>query len=513
MNVLTSLNNRGRITLGVVAIGFVAAAILLMRFAGQPSWQTVQTGLSPADTGKVTDALNDKGIAFELQQGGTAVAVDKSMAAQARIALATAGVSGTSQPGFELLDKQKLGASSFQQQVAYQRALEGQIAQTISQIEGVGNAQVRLSLPKDRLFADEAKPATAAVLLGSAGGVDAGAVRGIANLVASSVPDLKPSAVTVTDTTGTMLWPTGEAGAGADGAATGKQAAQARYEAQLSSSLDAMLTRTLGPDKAQVQVRADLDADRSTEEKLEYAAKGTPLETTEETESLKGTGGSGGAAGTTSNVPQFTASGSSGGTSNYSKSSTKTALGVGKTVTRTTKATGAVNKLSVSVLVDDKAVDAKTLPALQRAIETAAGIDTTRGDTLSVQKVPFAELPDAKAVPKALPIPDQFVGPAKAIGIGLAALLFLFFVTRHLRRREDEAIAEAPSWLKQLQAPMPAAAAVGPGGGAAGAGDSTMVIPPMVAFDDPRKMAVEDLVQREPERVAAQLRTWIQEDR
>ena len=108
------------------------------------------------------------------------------------MALAAKGLSGTAQPGFELLDKQKLGASSFQQQVAYQRALEGQIAQTIGQIDGVSGAQVQLTMPQDQLFADEQKPATAAVLLGGgASTLDGSAVRGIANLVASSVPNLK----------------------------------------------------------------------------------------------------------------------------------------------------------------------------------------------------------------------------------------------------------------------------------------------------------------------------------
>src|SRR3954452_8490466 len=102
----------------------------------------------------MTSAVDSQGIVYELRNNGTALAVDKGKTDKAQVALAAKGLTGRSQPGFELLDKQKLGASSFQQQVAYQRALEGQIAQTIGQIDGVSGAQVQLTMPKDDLFAD-----------------------------------------------------------------------------------------------------------------------------------------------------------------------------------------------------------------------------------------------------------------------------------------------------------------------------------------------------------------------
>ena len=107
--------------------------------------------LDPAETGKVTAALDEQGIAYELRANGTSVAVEKAQVSQARIALAGAGVaaSGGSQEGFELFDKQKLGASDFQQKVTYQRALEGEIASTVEQVDGVTGAQVQLVLPED----------------------------------------------------------------------------------------------------------------------------------------------------------------------------------------------------------------------------------------------------------------------------------------------------------------------------------------------------------------------------
>src|SRR3954469_5804157 len=124
-SLLANLSPKGRLALAGSALGIVLVAFLLMRVAGAPSYNTVLTGLDPATTGKITSTLDAKGISYKLQNNGTALAVDSSKTAQARIALAEAGLPGTSQPGFsQVFDKQKLGTSDFQQQVAYQRGLE-----------------------------------------------------------------------------------------------------------------------------------------------------------------------------------------------------------------------------------------------------------------------------------------------------------------------------------------------------------------------------------------------------
>jgi flagellar M-ring protein FliF len=515
MALIQSMSTRGKLTLAGCALAFLAAAILIVKMAGAPSYSTIMTGLDPAKSSQVTAALDAQGIGWELQNGGTALAVEKGKASDARIALASKGLNSSTaaQPGFEILDKQKLGASSQQQQIAYQRGLEGEIANTISQIDGAGSAQVRLTLPKDDLFTDTARPATAAVLLGSsATTIEPGAVRGIANLVASSVPGLKTSAVTITDNAGEMLWPNGGSdGSGADGAGSGlsKTAAEGRYDAQLESQLNALLVRTLGPDKAQVQVHSDLNVDRISEEKLTYDKTGVPLTEKKQTETLQGQGAAaGGTSGAASNIPSYAGStgAGAGGNSNYKQSTTERTLGVGKTVSKTQKALGAVNRLDVGVVVDKNAKIAPAdLAALKATISSAAGLQTARGDTISVSQVPFAKVAAAKA-PSAGPIPPAFSGILKGAGIGLGALLFLFFVTRHLRKREREALADEPSWLRQLQPPAPLDVRA-----AIDAAQPTVVME-SVATADPRRQALENVISNEPERVAAHLRSWITED-
>ena len=248
---------------------------MLFRLASAPSYTTLQAGVDPAKTGKITAALDQAGVSYKLENNGTAIAVVSGQESKARVALAGQGLAaGGSQPGFELLDKQKLGSSTFQQQIAYQRALEGQIAQTIGQIDGISGAQVQLTLPKDDLFADEKQPATAAVLL-NADSTDARSRRRPRHRLAGLLQRAEPQARQRDD----------HRRVGLDAVAPGrrrrrrrrpasKPAAEARYASAMQATLGALIARTVGPDKAQVQVHADLNVDQATQEKLAVRQEG-----------------------------------------------------------------------------------------------------------------------------------------------------------------------------------------------------------------------------------------------
>jgi flagellar M-ring protein FliF len=259
-----------------------------------------------------------------------------------------------------------------------------------------------------------------------------------------------------------------------------------------------MLARTLGPGKAQVQVNADLNVDKTTKNELVYGKKGTPLKTTEETEKLRGNGSaSGGTAGTGSNVPTYSAgSGGGSGKNSYDRKSGTTDWGVDKTVQKTEVAPGQVNKLQVALLVD-KSVPAASFTGIQTAVKCAAGVDTTRGDTFQAVQVPFAKA----ETPKAGPVPTSMLGPLKWVGLGLAALLFCFFMARGIRRRESETLAE-PAWLREIEAPVSLAELE--------AGAPTALLP--ARQPDEGMYKLDQLMDREPERVAAQVRQWVSED-
>src|SRR6195952_271533 len=167
---ILALPAKTKAVLGVSAVAILAIAFIMLKVATAPSYTLIASGIDPAQTGKITAALDAQGIGYELRNNGTALAVTKTSMAQARIALASQGVDasgGGNQPGYELLDQSKLGASQFQQQVTYQRALEGEIARSLRGVEGVSNPTVQLVMPQDDLFQDTATPATAAVILGN----------------------------------------------------------------------------------------------------------------------------------------------------------------------------------------------------------------------------------------------------------------------------------------------------------------------------------------------------------
>src|SRR5215208_6351794 len=112
-NLVANMTPKGRLMAGGSIAAIVLLAFFMMRIAGQPQYSTVMAGIDPAQTGKVTAALDEKGVKYEVQNNGTAIAVEKSQLADARIALASKGLPNSAQPGFELFDKQKLGASDF----------------------------------------------------------------------------------------------------------------------------------------------------------------------------------------------------------------------------------------------------------------------------------------------------------------------------------------------------------------------------------------------------------------
>src|SRR6185437_2057764 len=377
------------------------------------------------------------------------------------------------------------------------RALEGQLAQTIETIDGVSSATVNLVIPnsQDQLFSDQSQPATASVLLGGSQ-LASSSVRGVAQLVASSVPGLSINKVTVTGADGSLLWPSSD---GSTGGTTQQQADQ-KYDASMTSQVNAMLAQTLGAGKAQVVVNANVNANQATQDALTYAKKGTPLTQTTSNETLKGGSASAaGVSGTAGNIPAYAAgSGGGGSGSNYANKTTNTTFGVNKTVTHTVIAPGNLLNQSVSVLVD-KSVPAASLPAIKQAVANAVGLNAKRGDTLSMGQLAFAKAP--AATPPAAGTASM-MKYAKYGAAGLASLIFLVFAGRMLRRREREAFAGQPTWLRELETPRTLASLeAGQQGGAVVANAPTEI----QALKSPVNVArrqVEDLVERDPERVA-----------
>lgn len=502
-----TLGPRGQ--LGVAASGLLVLVTLffLFQMAGKASYTTLTSGLEAADSAQVAKALDSAGIQYQLRNGGTEIAVVSGSESKARLALASKNLPSGGHVGFELFDKKSLGQTDFQQKVQYQRALEGEIARTIEQIQGVTGADVQLVIPDDALFLADQTKASASVLVRGGTNLDASTISGIAHLVSSAVKGLNANSVTITDETGTMLWPrSGGGGAGGDSSPSLKLEAEQRYASQLSSQINAMLVSTLGANKAQVRIHADLNVDQSTLEKVTYAKTGTPLTTKKDLETLKSEGTAATTpSGTASNIPSYSAGSGKAGTSDYNRQAETTEFGVDKTVSRTVVAPGSVNKIDVALIVDES-VPAAQVAALQKSVAAMAGVNAARGDTLAVTTLAFAEPPKA-ASPAAggLPIPPAMLGLLKWVGVLLGSGAFLFLLRKNLKRREGEGVAIEPTWLREIERAVPV--------GALEAGTATLDISadPEAERRHQLKGQVQELARGNPEQVALQINQWMRE--
>ncbi len=504
--ITAKLTPRGWLAVGGALIVGVLFVYVLMTMASKPSYTTVLAGVNPAQTGKITSALSTAGIAYELQNGGTAVAVETDQEAKARVTLASNGLlSGSGTSSVLSMGASSLGESNFQQQVGYQSALEKQLDSAIDNFAGINSAQVQLVLPNPdtELFSSSATPASAAVMLNATQAPSSTTTRAIAQMVADSVPSLATAKVTITDQNGDLLWPTSSSAAGSSSLLASQQAEQT-YDEQAAATVDAMLASTLGAGKAQVQINAQLNTNQTTEDSVTYAKKGVPLTATTSQETLSGAGTTtGGATGTSqTQIPAYAASKTSGSGSNYQNTTNATQYGVNKTIAHTVVTPGQLTHQSVSVLVAST-VPARELSSIRQAVETATGFNAKRGDTISVGQLSFAKTPVATPAGAS---PTKLLGDVKYVVLGVGALIFLIFMTRALRRREEAGLRGNPTWLRELETPRSLNEIEGE------AFEEPTAVTALRSPINLSKRQVEDLVDRDPDRVASQLRMWMAED-
>jgi flagellar M-ring protein FliF len=507
IEIFRSLEARAQIALAASAVGVVATLVILFNYASRPSYVTLASGVAAAESGQISKSLEGAGITYKLEDGGSTVAVEKGSEARARVALAQDGLPSGGHLGFEIFDKgSSLGTTDFEQKVEYQRALEGEIARTIEAVDGVQAAEVRLVLPRNSVFLDDGTEASAAVLIKGGAGLGRDSVAGIARLVSSSVESLDPKGVTITDDGGTLLWPSDGAGDGA----TAKLEAEQRYGSQLSAQIDSMLTSTLGVGKAMARVHATLDLNRTTIDKVTYGKKGVPLTATQDSEQLggkAGAAGAAGAAGIASNLPGYsgsqTATSAAAKGSTYARAQGTTEYGVDKQVESTTIAPGAVEKLDVALVID-KSIPAAQVAQLQKSVASLAGVDTKRGDTISVSQIEFAK---AKAeTPIGPGMLEQLGGPlgvGKWVLIVIPTLVFLFMVRKGLKRRESESLGPEPTWLREISGARPLHEL-----------EATQVMAnrnadPAAAHRQQVSQQVEEIARRQPEQIAQQVSQWM----
>lgn len=428
---------RGQKTmLGLAVVAVLIGGFMFTKWSAAPSYTPLFSNLSAKDASEVTNQLTSKGIAYKLADGGATVMVPRAEVYQLRLDLSSQGLPSTGQPGYSLLDKQGITTSEFRQRVDYQRALEGELANTIGAIKGVQGATVHLVIPKDDLFSKDASKPTASVLIQQGSGsttITAGQVQAIVHLVASSVEGLDPADVTVADGNGRVLSAPGEDGIAAGDARTEQTSG---FEKQLSDSITELLTPLVGNGHAVVKVKAALDFDKkeTTSETFGNTKGALPVNEATSKETYTGTGANGatGVLGPTGGVT------TGAGQGNYSKESADRAYAVDKVTEQVQTAPGKVSRLSVAVLLDAGAKPVNR-QAITQLVSAAAGIDANRGDTVEVNALKF-DTTAADAAKKALASQQaterqsQLFALLRTMGSLLIVALVLFFAFRSARR-------------------------------------------------------------------------------
>ncbi len=469
-------------------LGYLAAVALLvggfmalMFWVNQPDYQVLYAGLNPRDAGAVVSKLKEMKIPYKLEASGQVIRVPSEVVYDTRLSLAGEGLPRGQGIGFEIFNEVQMGTTEFVQKINYQRALQGELARTISSFSAVEAARVHIVMPRESLFVEEEKKPSAGVVLRLAGGrrLSQGQIQGIVHLVASSVPELDPERISVVDSRGNLLYrKSADSSDSAAALTASQQEYQRNLERRLRQKVESMLEEVLGAGKASVRISADIDFTRISSVEQVYDPDRVAVRS--ETRSTGRSQGSGAApAGSPDQrfalaarnaTPNQGTAGSS-----TSQENETTNFEITTTKTQTLRPGGGLKRLSVAVVVDgtyketkgkgDKVKrtyvprTAEEMRQITALVRRAVGFDQKRGDVVTVENMPRAIAVDTAGM-VGLPWWERYSKEYGRTALNLIlGLLFFFMVVRPLLKYIT---ARAPRPAETQAAPG-APRPVGPG--------------------------------------------------
>jgi flagellar M-ring protein FliF len=508
------LERSQRVSLIALAAILVVGLAAMGYWVSRPSFTVLYTGLSPEDAASVVEELREKGVAYRLTAGGSTVEVPYEQLYEMRLQLAGKGMPSSSVVGFELFDRASFSASDLQNNVNYQRALQGELERTIMSMQEITAARVHLALPEERLFTDDQQEASASVVLGVSGKLSPSHVSAISQLVASAVPNLNAKAVTVVDTSGRVLsggWD--EAG----GLQTLAQLqARRAYEDRLRERLQSMLDAVLGRHRSVVRVQAELDfqseeTSRETLESPRDQAMVTREETTEESYTGRGSE-TGGPAGLASSGARSAAT--TGGSYEHKQESRE--YEYSRNVAHLRKPPGQLKRLTVAVALDEE-IEGSPETKVRELVTAAAGISPERGDQVTVEIMPIDALKTAEEQDKLAVAADAERAKSQSMRTAMryGSFLLMAAMVAAALMMLSKRLSALPTPEPRAQS-APAGSQTNAGGGAASPGDG-IEIPPMnvtklrqaADLDQPLVEELSSLGNDTPDDFARQLRTWM----
>ncbi len=429
----------------VTVISLTLFAVIIIQ-AKHADYQLLYANLSEKDAGSVVTWLKGQRIDYQLKNGGKNIWISADRIYETRLDLAANSIPSGGGVGFEVFDKQSFALTDFVQKVNYTRALQGELARTVTSLAPVESTRVHLALPEKRLFKNQQKLTTASVIVTLVPGrtLDKAQVQGIIHLISGSVTGLSAENVTVINANGKIL----------EGLDTDKDeqhisvdmlAFQQEVEHRLELRAQDLLDKTMGYGKAMVRITAQLDFAKVEKTEELYDGDDPVIRSQQVQDESNGSKSSGGIPGVQSNL-QGNTQGQvvSGPASN--KSSSIINYEISKTVSKIVNPVGTVKSISVSVLIADKSAPAteeggepvltprteKEIKAIETMVATALGLDKERGDNISVTSMPFMDKAEEELVAEGMPqnLLYEYLPLLKIGLLSVGVLLFYFFLVR-----------------------------------------------------------------------------------
>jgi len=440
-NYWRSISLSHRVFIGTLALVLVATFFGLVLWINNPDYQTLYTNLGPEDANRVVKSLESQKIPFKLTHDGATVQVPADKVYQLRVKIAGEGMLTGSGVGFEFFSEAKFGQTDFVQKVNYQRALQGELARTISAFPAVENARVHLVMPHRSLFIEDQQKPSASVVIQLAPGrkMEGKEVQAIVNLLTMSIEGLDKNRVSIADSAGKVLYQPQEENP--------MQLSSTQLEhknntqASLERRIEELLMPIIGAGRVIAKVNVDMDYSQKTISKELYDPDKTVLRSEQRSEESTQ-----GRANLESGVPDTNFRGDGlGGTTSTQSSNRETRSSnfeINKEVQNIVSQVGGVNRLSVAVVVDGVYTKDATgaqvfaprtddeIKRIRQLVANAVGFDSARGDTIEVTSIAFTTLEEAPDKNLAEMLTDYALRIGKPLLNALLVFLFLIMVVR-----------------------------------------------------------------------------------
>lgn len=504
---------------GLVAI-LAAIVIGAALYGSKPDMVPLFTNMETKDAGEVAAKLKEQKVNYEVQENklGTTILVPSDQVHEARLNLSTEGLP-RGQKGFEIFDDSKLGVTEFQNKVNYLQALQGELTRTIEQIDAVQKARVHIVLPEDSLYKKNEKPATASIMLMLKPNqtLQKKEIKGIVNLAAHSIQGLQPENITIVDETGKILNDPDELDEQSVGAKTMTQLEMTKkVQDNIQKNVQSLLDQSLGEGRAVARVSVELDFDDATTDTQTFTPvvddSGIIRSQQDMNETYSGTSTTpGGPAGVESNVPGYVAQNGN-SNANYEKKESTKNYEINEEKKKVIASPGSIRRLNVAVLVNDD-INATQQDSIMRSVSSAAGINADRGDTVSVEPLPFStEARDRLAAEQQAEKDRQDRIFYAEVGIPLliiALIVGALLMRRRKKQQEKEAAEEAARLEQEEQERMAEEAR-------AAAIENGEVDEEELSEEEQRRLTEKqqlmELIDQKPAEVAMLIKTWLSDE-